>query len=239
MMIRSLPPASAHFAERPVPAPAPMIGLPAAIWARSRASASALRHDAASISSCSRFAIASANAGSFTSASISCSSTFDVSTSSPDRLEERLVGLRVVEHLALGRDRRDAAQRHEQHGRPGRRVQLLGDDPPDLAALLRRRPHQRDRRVVDVEVPVAIPLRHRLQRAEVDHVERAERDDLRDPQLARPTRAGPAPATSTPPATRSQNSVVVTSSEPAMKPASISASIEPPPAPVWWKTSTS
>ena len=28
MMIRSAPPASAHFAERPVPAPAPMIGLP-------------------------------------------------------------------------------------------------------------------------------------------------------------------------------------------------------------------
>ena len=46
-------------------------------------------------------------------------------------------------------------------------------------------------------------------------------------------------ATSTPPATRSQNSVVVTSSDPAMKPAPISASIEPPPAPVWWNTSTS
>ena len=28
MMIRSAPPASAHFAESPVPAPAPMIGLP-------------------------------------------------------------------------------------------------------------------------------------------------------------------------------------------------------------------
>src|SRR5262249_15009766 len=36
MMIRSMPPASAHLALRPVPAPPPMIGLPAATWARSR-----------------------------------------------------------------------------------------------------------------------------------------------------------------------------------------------------------
>src|SRR5689334_11914818 len=36
MMIRSTPPASAHFAERPVPAPAPMIGLPLAVCARRR-----------------------------------------------------------------------------------------------------------------------------------------------------------------------------------------------------------
>ena len=40
MMIRSAPPASAHFAESPVPAPAPMIGRPASISARRRASAS-------------------------------------------------------------------------------------------------------------------------------------------------------------------------------------------------------
>src|SRR6516225_1619115 len=39
MMIRSMPPASAHLALMPVPAPPPMIGLPAATWARRR-----LRH---------------------------------------------------------------------------------------------------------------------------------------------------------------------------------------------------
>ena len=54
----------------------------------------------------------------------------------------------------------------------------------DLAALVGRRPHQRDRRVVDVEVPVAVALRDGVLRAEVDHVERAERDDLRDPRPA-------------------------------------------------------
>src|SRR5690349_17778975 len=37
MMIRSMPPASAHLAERPVPAPPPMMGRPAATWERSRA----------------------------------------------------------------------------------------------------------------------------------------------------------------------------------------------------------
>src|SRR5438270_684172 len=36
MMMRSMPPASAHLALMPVPAPPPMIGLPAAICARSR-----------------------------------------------------------------------------------------------------------------------------------------------------------------------------------------------------------
>src|SRR5262245_35065236 len=34
MMMRSMPPISAHLALMPVPAPPPMIGLPAATWAR-------------------------------------------------------------------------------------------------------------------------------------------------------------------------------------------------------------
>src|SRR5262249_55974703 len=36
MTIRSMPPASAHLADRPVPAPPPTIGRPAATWARRR-----------------------------------------------------------------------------------------------------------------------------------------------------------------------------------------------------------
>src|ERR1043165_2739554 len=36
MINRSMPPFSAHLAEMPVPAPPPMIGLPAASWARNR-----------------------------------------------------------------------------------------------------------------------------------------------------------------------------------------------------------
>src|SRR3954465_15675291 len=41
MMMRSMPPASAHLALMPVPAPPPMTGRPAATWARSRARHSA------------------------------------------------------------------------------------------------------------------------------------------------------------------------------------------------------
>src|SRR4051794_22310151 len=40
MMIRSIPPASAHLALRPVPAPPPMIGSPAAILRRKLSSIS-------------------------------------------------------------------------------------------------------------------------------------------------------------------------------------------------------
>src|SRR5215218_1758968 len=36
MTMRSMPPASSHFAERPVPAPPPISGRPAAILARKR-----------------------------------------------------------------------------------------------------------------------------------------------------------------------------------------------------------
>ena len=56
---------------------------------------------------------------------------------------------------------------------------------PSSAHSLGRRAHQRHRRVVDVEVAVVELRRHRLARAEVDHVERAERDDLRHARRAR------------------------------------------------------
>ena len=100
------------------------------------------------------------------------------------RGEKRLVGVRIVEDLALDRDQRDAAERDEQRDRALGRVQLARDPPSQLGALLGRRPHERDRRVVHVEAPLPEPLGHRLHRAEVDHVEGAERDDLRDPDLA-------------------------------------------------------
>src|SRR6185295_13111498 len=42
MTMRSMPPASSHFADRPVPAPPPISGRPAAILARKRARSSCL-----------------------------------------------------------------------------------------------------------------------------------------------------------------------------------------------------
>ncbi len=180
MMIRSVPPASAHFAESPVPAPAPMSGAPGSDLGAELRERLRSGHDASSISSCSRFAIASANGGIVHVRLELMHLDLRRVDQLAERVEERCIGLAVVEHLALGRDRRHTAQRDEQHRRPLRRVQLPRDDPPDLPALLRCRPHQRDGGVVDVEVPVAIPLRNRLHRPEVHHVERSERDDLRD-----------------------------------------------------------
>ena len=58
------------------------------------------------------------------------------------------------------------------------------DDARDLAAFLGCRAHQGDGRIVDVEIPVAVALGHRVHRPEVDHVERAEGDDLRDSRLS-------------------------------------------------------
>ena len=104
-------------------------------------------------------AIASANSGSLTLQSISTSSTCRAEAVA-QRLEQRRVGVRVVERLALGVDHRDAPQRHEQRGRAGRGRQLARDPPPELRALLARRAHQRHRRVVHVQVALLELRRH-------------------------------------------------------------------------------
>ena len=81
----------------------------------------------ASISSWSRFAIASAKAGSLTSASSSSSSTL-VGRRLRAALEKSASSASGRGRLALRGDHRDALQRQEQHRRPGRRVQLPRDD---------------------------------------------------------------------------------------------------------------
>ena len=109
------------------------------------------------------------------------------------RGEQRRVGLGVVERLPLGVDHRDPAQRDEERDGTGRRRELARDPPAQLGALLPRRAHQRDRRVVHVEVAPLELRRHGVAAAEVDHVERAQRDDLRQPRAARrlePVRPG-------------------------------------------------
>ena len=143
------------------------------------------RHRVASISSCSRSAIAVAKAGSLISSRRSCTSTDG------------------VERLAQPGDA--APRRPRRRGTAGPATAIIETPPSgtnsavgpvaaeslrpiraaELGALLGRRAHQRDRRVVDVEVPPLELRRHRLARAEVDHVERAERDDLRQAGRAR------------------------------------------------------
>ena len=92
--------------------------------------------------------------------------------------EQRGIGVRIVERLTGTIERTDAAAGQKDRRRPRGTVELGGDDPAELGALLGRRAHERDRRVVDVEVPAGEPLRHGVEGAEIDHVERAQRDDL-------------------------------------------------------------
>ena len=216
MMIRSAPPASAHLADSPVPAPAPMTGLPSArlgpqpgqqIVASHRQSSPAAgrRWPVVRLARavgwsviiwCSRSAIAVANAG-----SLRCASDPVQGPARP----------RVSSGPAPpGRPRRRPASRNgwpsassaltPRSGQntstgPGRRRRLAADPGAELGHLLGRGPHQRHGRVVLEEQPAAERGGHRVGRPEVHHVERAGRDDLRqargagrgEPVRARPT----------------------------------------------------
>src|SRR6476646_5110703 len=98
MMIRSAPPASAHFAESPVPAPAPMIGLPASTCARRRASASALVMD--HLVEAIRHRVGECGVVDVEVELVQLDVLAEVLA---QRREERLVGGRVTERSALGR----------------------------------------------------------------------------------------------------------------------------------------
>ena len=72
-----------------------------------------------------------------------------------DRVEQGGVGIGVVEWLAGGVDQRDAALRKQEADGPVAAVERLGDEATDRDVLVRRRAHQRDLRVVNVQPTVA------------------------------------------------------------------------------------
>ena len=129
-----MPPASSLFAERPVPAPPPMIGSPRAICSRNRLRMPCLELSTVTnvppepieliepyetfINSSSLRAAASANSG-----SLMCrSSSRDFNAAEPraDRVVQRPPRGRIVERLALSVDGRHAA-RWQQHRHGTRR----------------------------------------------------------------------------------------------------------------------
>src|SRR3954452_20274980 len=130
MMIRSIPPASAHFALRPVPAPPPMIGSPASILRRKPSRISLrVRWNMRS------FALSGNGMGQELEqegrGGVGERLVVDVlvARDEPDmgmtgkpplqRLEERPVGLGVVERPARGVESRDAAPGdHDRQGGP-------------------------------------------------------------------------------------------------------------------------
>src|SRR6202050_5163335 len=129
MMTRSAPPLSANFAERPIPAPAAITGLPAAsvLLRRSRtsfreyfiaASLSNERKKAVRRLRCERIAI---------DVGVHLDQRHIGSHIGPKRGEQRVVGLRVVEGLALHIDVGDALLGDHQHRWPFRPAELRSD----------------------------------------------------------------------------------------------------------------
>ena len=208
MTIRSMPPASSHLADRPVPAPPPMSGRPAAILARKRSS-SVCSSDAGHGERgerCRRVRAARAR---------------DLAPGGDQRVGEGLVvDVQRQADAACGRRRRGSAARSPRTARgrprgrgtagpagrsPRRRPRGSGSAPgrvialslsamnvADRAALVGRRAHQRHGRVVAVELPRLEALGHRVPGAEVHHVERAARADVGQRRGARTRRAASA-----------------------------------------------
>src|SRR6266851_3513325 len=191
MTIRSMPPASSHLAESPVPAPPPMIGCPRRIMARNFLSISlrAMRGMACLRryrSGPSRAIAGGGGAGDLVKGCDYRLGEFWIvhivrhadqlaiggaAKERGDRAEERLVGLGIPERLAWRVEQRDAALGDDEAHRALHAVQLLGDEAANGGALGRRRAHQRDVVVVLVELALAEARRHGVHGPEIDHVE--------------------------------------------------------------------
>jgi hypothetical protein len=95
-----------------------------------------------------------------------------------ERIEERRVGFRIVERLAGRIERRDARPPAGGSAPALAAVKPLGDPFAHCAVLVRRGAHERDLRIVPVEIPAPVFLRHRIEAAEIDHIERADGADI-------------------------------------------------------------
>src|SRR5450631_778323 len=147
MTMRSMPPASSHLADRPVPAPPPINGWPAAILARKRSSSSdlAMRGIRASERAWLRARRDFAPGGNervdegFVVDVLRQPHELAIGAAAKSLLEgreQRAVRLGVVERLAGLVDRRDAAFRDEEAHRAGHRIELVGEEHADRAALV-------------------------------------------------------------------------------------------------------
>ena len=121
---------------------------------------------------------------------------------------------RIVEGLARRIERGDAALRQQEAHRASMRLSLLADPASHAPRSPPRGAHQRDLRIVRIEGAAAVALRHGLRRAEVHHVERAERADVGQPRADDGAEAVFGGRRNMPPIIMSQISVVVTSITP-------------------------
>src|ERR1700732_4967640 len=192
MTIRSMLPASSHFAERPVPAPPPTIGSPRATMARNFFKSSARsnrgidhlatrrRVPGRPISERKAVTAATANSGSL-------------------MLHLRRISCRLLVWRAVWSSARNsvASTSRSRNGCPGA---SSAETPPSgrknrtgPSIALRRWPiqapafvllgsgaHERHLRIVDVQVAAAVALGDGFGGAEIDHIERADRTDIGD-----------------------------------------------------------
>src|SRR6185436_15674573 len=132
MMMRSVPPASSHLAERPVPAPPPTIGTcrRTMSWNFSRISPRSMR-GIPSLSGCDLSKILHQRGGEFRVVDMEREadqpSPFRLLDSGVERLEQRRVGVGIVERLPRRVDRRNAFFRDQKAHIAFTAVQPLGD----------------------------------------------------------------------------------------------------------------
>ena len=161
MTMRSMPPASSHLADRPVPAPPPMIGSPRgdhgvefledASCVRCGACRSIpqrARFGSRSRGSCSTSAAAKAGSLMWCGRRISrrLAPARNVASSA---VEQRRVGRRIAERLARARRCAETPPSGiRKRTGPSHALSLLGDPVADALVLRRRGAHQRDLRIV-------------------------------------------------------------------------------------------
>src|SRR3982074_3602113 len=163
MTIRSMPPASSHLAESPVPAPPPTIGSPRATMARNflRRSARSNRGmghltppPAGARASDQRAERGDGRRREFGFVDVAPQSyelpIAGLAYRPIERAEQRGVGFGIPEWLPRRVERGDAAFRQKESHRPVHRVEAFADPAADAVVLFRARAHQRDLRIVNV-----------------------------------------------------------------------------------------
>src|SRR5882757_5376502 len=180
MISKSAPPASALFAESPVPAPAPMIGRPFSISTWSRAMTS---RRFTSVFPSSRGLVGDElvqTIRSFYSERGIVDGSFPVDRFDGagdgflERLDEGGIGSRVVKRLPLDGNGRKPAVRDHHRDSSRCRSEPLRYSLSYFSVLRRCRSHESHTGVMDVQRPIGELRRHRINGSEVDHVESPE-----------------------------------------------------------------
>ena len=187
--MRSMPPASSHFADRPVPAPPPMMG------SRRRTLGAQLFQDLVTrdaghaacpfLGSISRKLAARAARERGVVEMQRQADQLPVRCRNEvlrNRIEQRPIRCGIPERAIGLVQSGDAALGNQEPHRALHPIELGRDEATDLRALLGRGAHQRHVGVMAVQTPAAKRRRHRVHGPEVHHVECAAGADIGHPR---------------------------------------------------------